>query len=55
MRIRSLGTIHPMASLLCRSETEVGGLGDRVFESLFTRSRESAWRFHQGNRKAADL
>lgn len=42
---------HPSNGLpACRSEI----YGGRVAESAFTRSRESAWRFHQGHRKAAD-
>lgn len=31
------------------------GSGGKVSGSLFTRSSESAWRFQQGHRKAADL
>lgn len=46
MRTRSLRTIHPMAS----HPTGVRAMG-AVSASLFTRSRESAWRFHQGHRK----
>lgn len=42
---------HPSNGLpACRSEIH----GGRVSESPFTRSRESAWRFHQGHRKATD-